>query len=74
MATCSSILAWEIQRSLVGYSSWDHKELDTTETTHITDLQVVLVSGIQQSESAMCRHILTLFQVLFLYSPLLSVE
>ena len=29
MATCSSILAWEIpQRSLVGYSSWCQKELD----------------------------------------------
>ena len=33
MATHSSILAWRIkgQRSLVGYSSWDCKELDTTE-------------------------------------------
>ena len=33
MATCSNILAWEIheQRSLVGYSPWGHKELDTTE-------------------------------------------
>ena len=32
MATHSSILAWEIpgQRSLVGYSPWGHKELDTT--------------------------------------------
>ena len=29
----SSILAWIIpwQRSLVGYSPWDHKELDMTE-------------------------------------------
>ena len=29
----SSILAWRIhgQRSLVGYSPWDHKESDTTE-------------------------------------------
>ena len=28
----SSILAWEIhgQRSLMGYSPWSHKELDTT--------------------------------------------
>ena len=35
MATHSSILAWRIhgQRSLVGYSPWDHKELDTTEAT-----------------------------------------
>ena len=29
MATHSSILAW--QRNLVGYSPWDHKELDMTE-------------------------------------------
>ena len=32
MATHSSIHAWKIpQRSLVGYSPPDHKELDTTE-------------------------------------------
>ena len=33
MATDSSILAWKIhgQRSLVGYSPWGCKELDTTE-------------------------------------------
>ena len=34
MATHSSILAWgesHGQRSLVGYSLWDHKESDTTE-------------------------------------------
>ena len=31
MATHSCILAWRIhgQRSLAGYSPWDHKELDT---------------------------------------------
>ena len=31
-ATHSSILAWRIhgQRSVVGYSPWGHKELDTT--------------------------------------------
>ena len=30
--THSSILAWKIPyRSLVGYSSWGHKESDTTE-------------------------------------------
>ena len=43
MATHSSILAWRIpwtvefhrQRSLVGYSSWSRKELDTaTRLTH----------------------------------------
>ena len=32
MATHSSILAWK-KRSLVGYSSWGHEELDTTEHT-----------------------------------------
>ena len=31
MATHSNILAWEGQRSLVGYSLWGRKELDTTE-------------------------------------------
>ena len=33
VATQSSVLAWRIhgQRSLVGYSSWGHKESDTTE-------------------------------------------
>ena len=32
MATRSSILAWEIScsESLVDYSPWGHKELDTT--------------------------------------------
>ena len=36
MATHSSILAWKIhgQRSLVDYSPWGRKELDTTETLH----------------------------------------
>ena len=33
MATHSNILAWRIhgQRSLLGYSTWGHKELDMTE-------------------------------------------
>ena len=32
MAVCSSILAWEShgQRILMAYSSWGHKESDTT--------------------------------------------
>ena len=38
MATHSSVLAWRIpwRRSLVGYSPWGRKELDTTErlSTH----------------------------------------
>ena len=35
MAAHSSILAWRShgQRSLVGYSPWDHTESDTTERT-----------------------------------------
>ena len=37
MATHSSTLAWKIhgQRSLVGYSPWGHKELDTTEWLYL---------------------------------------
>ena len=31
MAIDSSILAWRISCSLVGYSPWDHKESDTTD-------------------------------------------
>ena len=40
MANYSSILAWEIhgQRSLVGYSPWGHKELDTTERLSLSSL------------------------------------
>ena len=39
MGTHSSILAWRIlhgQRRLVEYSSWSHKELDTTEQLTLT--------------------------------------
>ena len=36
MATHSRILAWRIPwRSLVGYSPWGRKELDTTEQLHL---------------------------------------
>ena len=37
MATHSSTLAWKShgRRSLVGYSPWDHKELDTTERLNL---------------------------------------
>ena len=37
MAIHSNILSWKShgQRSLVGYSPWDHKESDTTERTHM---------------------------------------
>jgi len=35
MATHSSSLAWKIPwRSLVSYSLWGHKELETTEQLH----------------------------------------
>ena len=40
MATHSSTLAWRVPwgRNLVGYSPWDHKELDTTESwTQLSD-------------------------------------
>ena len=38
MATHSSILAWRIhgQRSLVGYSPWDRKELDMIDTDQVS--------------------------------------
>ena len=36
MATHSSILAWRIPRTEVGYSPWSHKECDMIkETAHI---------------------------------------
>ena len=40
MATHSSILAWRMPwtESLVGYSPWGRKELDTTERLHFTSL------------------------------------
>ena len=42
-ATQSSILAWRIhgQRSLVGYSPWSPKELDTTELLTVTFLMTL---------------------------------
>ena len=33
MATDANILAWRIPWNLVGYSSWGHKESDTTEAS-----------------------------------------
>ena len=44
MAIHSSILAGEFhgQRSLVGYSPWGHKELDTTETNTDTHIYIYL--------------------------------
>ena len=50
------------QRSLVGYSPWGHKKLDTTERLHfhfnwrIITLNIVLVSVIHQHESAIGIH------------------
>ena len=42
MATRSSILAWRIPwtRSLVGYSPWSRKELDSTEATEHAALAI----------------------------------
>ena len=43
MATDSSILAWEIsgtEKSLVGYSPWGRKVLDTTEQLQFQFLDV----------------------------------
>ena len=41
MATHSSTLAWKIPwRSLVGYSPWGHKELDTTERLYTCHLKI----------------------------------
>ena len=42
MATHCSILAWRIPwtRSLVGYSPWNRKELDTTEATEHAALAI----------------------------------
>ena len=37
MATHSNILAWEIPRSLAGYSPRAHKESDTTEQLNINN-------------------------------------
>ena len=41
MAIHSSTLAWKIpwmeKRSLMGYSPWGRKELDTTERLHFTE-------------------------------------
>ena len=49
MATHSSILAWKFhgQRSLVGYISWSHKELDTPEDAYkyTRETLVELVGG-----------------------------
>ena len=49
MATHSSTLAWKIpwtegQRSLVGYSPWGRKELDTTEQLHFTSLLILVLA------------------------------
>ena len=44
MATHSSTLAGKLhgQRSLVGYSPWDHKDLDTTERLHFIVIIIML--------------------------------
>ena len=44
MSTHSSILAWKShgQKSLVGYSPWGHKELDTTEQLNSNTLNMCI--------------------------------
>ena len=48
MATHSSTLAWKIpgQRSLVGYSQWDHKELDMTEQLCFHFLHILVTTSL----------------------------
>ena len=41
MATHSSILAWRISWSLVGYSSWGHKESDMTERLSLSSEVII---------------------------------
>ena len=50
LATCSSVLAGEShgQRSLAGYSPWDHRESDTTERLTLT---LTYLNGLQGSDS-----------------------
>ena len=60
MATHSNILAWRIhgQRSLLGYSTWGHKELDMTEwlstAQHIKSVKVYTEKNIKQYKSSKC--------------------
>ena len=48
MTTRSSILAWRIhgQRSLVGYSPWGHKELDTPEQLSVFEVSFATVMSL----------------------------
>ena len=50
MATRSNVLAWRIprQRSLVGYSPWGCKELDTTELLNYQEIYVYTEIEIQE--------------------------
>ena len=50
MAIHSSTLAWQIhgQRSLIGYSPWGRKELDTTERLHFMSMPHLLYPVIHQ--------------------------
>ena len=64
MATHSSILAWKIhgQRSLVGYSPWGRKELDTAERLHLVTwlsrlgIQGTRFNRLSSCESWLCSH------------------
>ena len=63
-------------RSLVGCDPWGHKEPDVTERLTHTELfnSVVLVSGVQQRASGGHIHVSVLFQILFPFRLLQSVE
>ena len=69
MATHSCILAWRIPQTEEpsGLSPWGCKELDMTERLSTTQLlyNVVLVSAVQPSESAIRTHISPLVCISF---------
>ena len=67
MTTHSSILAWEShrQRSLVGYSPWDFKKLDTTEHTYMNRICLFAVAWYN-----LCKNIKVTFRF---YLPILSI-
>ena len=52
MAAQSSILAWKFngQKSLVGYSPWGHKKLDTTERLSTAQHSTMIVTDVYFSQ------------------------
>ena len=53
MATHSSSIAWKThgRRSLVGYSPWGHKDLDTTEQLHLSLSKLKLQNNLKYERS-----------------------